>query len=153
MPDISADIERAGTIASRFASFASEAVGEMPIQRLCLCLRRREVVFGYSHGVECVLLQCPNASTEETSADKKEEVGDHDEEYGKSGARGKGVDQVTASYTTDDAYDSSERNRCGRFTNGDTTNKNDSFKTCIVYQRSEVTFNFDSMRTYLHAAR
>ena len=104
-----------------------------PFQRLCLCLRRREIVSRYSHGVECVCLQFPNRPTEETSADKKEEVGNRDEENCKGGARGKSVDQVTAGDTTDDAHDGGERNRCGGFANGNTTNKNDCFKTCIVY--------------------
>jgi hypothetical protein len=48
-------------------------------------------MFAYSQVVECVFLQLPNGFTEETSADKEEEVGHHDEEDCKSGAGGKCV--------------------------------------------------------------
>ena len=91
------------------------------------------IVYGYSHVVECVCLQFPNRPAEETSADEEKEVGHHDEEDCKSGARCKGVDQETADETTDDAHDGGERNCCGGFADGDTTDKNNSLKTCIVY--------------------
>lgn len=99
---------------------------------MCLYLRRRRSHVAYSQNVERVFLQLPHSLAEETRPDQEEEVGHHDQEDCKSGARGKSVDQETASEATDDAYDGGEGNRCGGFTKGDTTNENDGFETYLM---------------------
>ena len=107
---------------------------------------------GYSQCVECVLLQLPDRLAEETRADQKEQVGHHDEEDGKCGAGGEGVDEETAGKTANDADDGGEGDRCGGFAEGDTANKDDRLET--YSDVGELSWHsVGPVRTYLHVAR